>query len=139
MKLMHAQTTRLKLKQPNIIGSPAPNTDNASTVKHSINITFLLCLLYWKGMKTVQKRSQTNTNMSQLRSCKVNTIIPPLILHVSNPNNHCPLIVEIIATGRNVSANKESMIATCKAKKKVVCCRCLNLMMRKMISPVRLN
>ena len=54
---------------------------------------------------------------------------------MSNPNDHCPLNVEIIAAGRNVSANKESMIA----KKNVVCCRCLNLMMRKMISPVRLK
>ncbi len=52
---MHAEVTLSYTKQPSIVGSTALIADNASTVEHRINITFLLCLLYQKGMKTVQK------------------------------------------------------------------------------------
>ena len=43
-------------------------------------------------------------------------------LYVCIPIDHCPSIVEITAAGLK-SANKKSEITTCKAKKKVVCCR----------------
>ncbi len=104
--LMHSQATLLKLKQPSIVGSVALVRDSASTVEHSINITFLLYLLYRNGLKTMKKRSQTNTNMSQLRNCITNDSTPPVILHVCNPVDHCPSIVEIIAAGITISMKK---------------------------------
>ncbi len=60
-------------------------------------------------------------------------------MHVCNPIDHRPPIVEVIAVGINKSVYKKSTIATCRAKKNVVCCKCLNLMTRKMISPVTLK
>ena len=64
---------------------------------------------------------------------------PPLIMHVCFPVIHCPPIVAVIAAGIIVITYNKSTIATCRAKKNVVCFRCLNLMTRKMISPVRLK